>query len=523
MEANYGILSIVPAVIVIVLALKTKKTVLSLLIGTYIGVTILCSFNPFVALPVLVKEYILPNLTSAGNIKTILIMVTIQGFVKMLKLTGAGQSLAHWAKKGIKSKRGAQTVTCVSGFAFIYTEPNFVLGVVMRPVTEAFKVARVKLAYITDSLGCNMAALSPICSYGPYYVGLIAAELALLGSDANPWGVYAKYIPNNLYSILAIFLVYYIAISGKNIGPMYLAEKRADETGRLLGPNDDPIVKDQQGETFAEDAVIPVRNFAIPMLTMFVTLFACIFYFGDIATNGIQVFTHSDITASIVCAFTMAGLASILVGVSQKTFTFGEGFNEWIKAFANANEVILILTFAWCLSTISGNLGLKYFIAGIVESTGFSPALIPCVIYVAGCVISFATGSSWGTSALLMPIAVPVCVNYGISIEIAAAAAIAGGLFGDHCSPISDTSIKASMAAACDHMQHVQTQLPFALTAGISAAIAYAIAGITNNTIVALGVAVVLAVVAIEVQHRMAVKKYADYDFASEPVNPNLM
>ena len=169
------------------------------------------------------------------------------------------------------------------------------------------------------------------------------------------------------------------------------------------------------------------------------------------------------------------------------------------------------------------NLGLKYFVAEMVESTGLSPALIPALIYLAGCVISFATGSSWGTTALLMPIAVPVCYNYGIGIEIAIAAAVGGGLFGDHCSPISDTTIKASMAAGCDHIQHVRTQIPYAVTSGLSAFVAYIVAGVTNNTIIGIAVALILAILAVNVQHKMAVKKYAGYDFSKEEINPNLL
>jgi len=523
MEANYGIISVIPAVVVIGLALYTKKTVLSLVIGTFLGVTILNGWNPLVAVVSLFKDYLYPNLTSTGNLKTIIIIVVLQGYVKMLKLTGAGESLSRWARKWIKSKRGAEVTTCVAGFAFIYTEPNFVLGAVMRPVTEAFKVARVKLAYITDSLGCNVAALSPITSYAGYYTGLIAAELTALGITTDAWFYYWKYLPNNLYAILAILVAYYVAASSKDFGPMYLAEKRANDTGRILGPDDDPIVKDMPGETFSESDHLPVRNFVIPMATMFVALFASIFYTGNIMENGINVFTNCDVTTSIIIGFVSAGIAAILVGASQKRFSFMEGFQNWINAFANGSEIVLILAFAWCLSTVSGNLGLKYFVAEMVESTGLSPALIPALIYMAGCVISFATGSSWGTTALLMPIAVPVCYNYGIGIEIAIAAAVAGGLFGDHCSPISDTTIKASMASGCDHIQHVRTQIPYALTSGLSAFVAYIVAGFTNNTIFGVAVALVLAIIAVNVQHKMAVKKYADFDFSKEKINPNLL
>ena len=523
MEANYGILSVIPAIIVIGLALYTKKTVISLLIGTFIGVTILNGWNPLVAVVSFFRDYLYPNVTSVGNMKTIIIIFIIQGFVRMLKVTGAGVSIARWTRKYIKSKRSAEVTTCASGFAFIYTEPNFVLGAVMRPVTEAFNVARVKLAYITDSLGCNMAALSPVCSYGPYYTGLIAAELAALGIAGDAWGYYWKYIPNNLYAILAILVAYYVAASGKDIGPMYLAERRADKTGRLLGPKDDPMVKDLPGEKFEESEHLPLRNFAIPKITMFIALFASIFYTGNIVENGLQVFTKCDVTTSIIIGFAAASFASIIVGTVQKRFSFMKGFEMWTGAFSSGFEAVLIIALAWCLSSVSGNLGLKYFIAGIVDSVGVSPALIPAIIYLAGCVISFASGSSWGTTALLMPVAVPVCYEYGVGIEIAVAACVAGGLFGDHCSPVSDTSIKASMAAGCDHIQHVRTQLPYALTSGISAFIAFIVSGLTNNTLLGVAVALCLALIAINVQHKMAVKKYGDYDFSGEEINPNLV
>ena len=485
MEANYGILSIIPAVIVIGLSLYTKKTIMSLMIGTFIGVTILSGWNPLVAVVAFFRDFMYPNLTSVGNLKTILIIIILQGFVKMLKLTGAGVAIARWARAHVKSKRSAEVTTCAAGFAFIYTEPNFVLGAVMRPITEAFNVARVKLAYITDSLGCNMASCSPVCSYGPYYVGLIAAELATIGITTDAWSYYWKYIPNNLYAILAIVVAYYVAASGKDIGPMYLAEKRASETGRLLGPTDEPIVKDDPGETFSEDDHLPVRNFVIPMVTMLVALMSSIFYTGNIVENGSKVFTSCDIT--------------------------------------NGMEAVVIIALAWCLSTVSGNLGLKFFVAHVIESAGVSPALIPALVYIGGCAISFATGSSWGTTALMMPIAIPVCYSYGIDLEIAIAACIGGGLFGDHCSPVSDTTIKASMAAGCDHIQHVRTQLPYALTSGLSAFVAYVVAGLVNNTLVGVVTAIAIAITAINVQNKLAVKKYADYDFSGEAINPNLV
>ena len=513
---SYGILALVPAVIVITLALVTKKTHLSLCIGIFVGVVILCG-NPLTAFPIMFRDYIIPPLTSEGNIRTLIIIVVIQGMAKMLRITGAGPAMANAIKRIVKTKRGAETVTTAAGFAFIYTEPCFLLGVVMRPITEAYRVTKIKLAYICDSLGCNMAALSPICSYGPYYVGLIAVELAALGLPGDGWNVYGEYWTHNFYSILAILLVYFVCITGKDIGKLYLAERRADATGRLIAPGEVPIVPDSDDDKLDPNEHFPLRNFAIPMITMLVVLFGCVFWEGNIAENGlIGAFRNCNITLDIVCGLTAAGLSSVVVGAVQKRFTLVEGFQKWLDGCCVALNVVLILVLAWALSGVSGALDLSGVIADFVAAAGVSPAIIPAFIFLAGAVMSFATGSSWGTTALLMPIAVPICYDYGLGVAIGAAAAIAGGLFGDHCSPISDTTIKASMASGSDHMAHVTTQLPYAITAGVATFIAYLVDGLTNSLILGIVAGLVCMIAAILVQNRMAVNKYKDYDFAAE-------
>ncbi|MDD7601348.1 MAG: Na+/H+ antiporter NhaC family protein [Firmicutes bacterium] len=510
-------LAFIPAAIVIILALVTKKTHLSLCIGIYVGAVILSGGNPLTAFPVMFRDYIIPPLTSAGNIRTIIIIIAIQGLAKMLKMTGAGPAMANAIKRAVKTKRGAETLTTVAGFGFIYTEPCFLLGVVMRPITEAYKVTKIKLAYICDSLGCNMAALSPICSYGPYYVGLIAAELALLGLPGDGWNVYGQYWIRNFYSIIAIIVVYFVCITGKDIGKLWLAERRADITGQLEMPGDVPVVPDNPEDFADASREYPVRNFLIPMGTMLVVLFGCVFWEGNIVENGlIGFFRNCSLTLAIACGLVAAGLSCIVVGKCEKMFTIVEGFQKWLDGCCIAMSVVLILALAWGLSSISSALQLKELVALIVEGTGFPPALIPAVIFLAGAVMSFATGSSWGTSALLMPIAVPICYEYGLGVAVGAAAAIAGGLFGDHCSPISDTTIKASMASGSDHIAHVTSQLPYSLTAGCATFIAYLIEGLTNSLVIALVAGIAIAITAVIVQNKMTVKKYADYDFSAE-------
>lgn len=516
---NYGIISLIPPVLVIILALKTKKTLLPLMIGTFLGVTIICHGNIFVAIPTLVSDYIAANLASSGNINTLLIMCGAGGFIKMLKVTGAGQAFANVATKGIKTKKGAQLATCAAAIGFIYTEPGFVLGVVMSPITERLGVAKVKLAYIIDSLGCNVASMSPICSYGPYIVGLITAQLAALGLEGSvdPWGIYAKYLPYNFYGILAIITVLFVIVSNRTMGGMHLAELRADKTGQLLAPTDTPIYKSTADEEFEDTAHLKLSNFVIPMATLFATLFFVIFYTGDIMANGFPgVFLNAKISLAIMCAMYMGAFAAVIVGFKEKMFTFNEGIEKWISGVVSIMEVNMVVIFAWALAGVAGTMGLKFFIAGLVESTGFSAQLIPAVVFAAGAVISFATGSSWGTWALLMPIAVPVCYQFGIPIEIAVAATVGGGLFGDHCSPISDTTIKCSMATGSDHLQHVTTQFPFAFTVGCSAFVGFVISAFTKNLPLSFAVGAVICLGVVTVMGKVSEKKYADYDFSGE-------
>lgn len=516
------ILAFVPAILVITLALKTKKTHLSLCIGVYVGSVILCNGNILKAFPIAFKEYIIPPLTSAGNIRTMIIIVAIQGLAKMLKVTGAGPAMATAIRRSVKTKRGAETLTTVAGFAFIYTEPCFLLGVVMRPITEAYHVAKVKLAYICDSLGCNMAALSPICSYGPYYTGLIAAELAHLGLQGDGWSVYGDYWIRNYYSLIAIVLTYFVCITGKDIGKLWLAEKRADVTGRIEAPGDVPFIPENPEDFADATKQYPMKNFVIPMVVMLVVLFGCVFWEGDIIENGfVGSFRKCTLTLAISCGLVAAGLSCIAVGACEKMFTWVDGFQKYLDGCCLALSVMLILVFAWALSSISSALDLKGVVANMVASSGFSPKLIPAVIFLAGAVMSFATGSSWGTTALLMPVAVPICHEYGLGVAVGAAAAIAGGLFGDHCSPISDTTIKASMASGSDHIAHVATQLPYAFTAGAATFAAYLIAGYTNSGVIALPVGIGGAIVAVLILNKMTVAKYKDYDFSTEEAQDN--
>ena len=510
MEANYGFLSVIPAILVIVLALKTKKTLLSLMIGGFVGAVILNGFNPLIALPNMIQYDVFPSIE--GNAGTLVLVTIAGGFVNLIKSSGAAKALGDFAAKRIHSKKGAETATFAAAFAFIYTEPNFTLGVIMRPITERFNVARVKLAYLCDGLASTIASLSPVCSYGPYITGLIATQMVMLGMGDNPWPTYWKYIPFNFYAVLSVITVFIVVRTGLDVGPMYVAEQRATRTGQLIGPNDHPIIQeDDKGFVLPEGAKLSLKNIFIPMGTLFVTLFSVIFWTGDIATNGLMgAFLNGKITLGVTCGFITGSLAIGLVAQQSKIFSFSDAIDKWVKGIIDMMEVSIILILAWSLGRILGDLGLKYFVADIISNTGFPPQLVPAIIFMFGAFIGFSTGSSWGTWAILLPIAFPVMYQFGLPVELAVGATISGGLFGDHCSPISDTTILASTASACDHVEHVRTQLPYGLTVAVASVIGFIVSGYTGMMLPGLAVGLAVNVIGLVVLYKIAQKQIAN-------------
>lgn len=508
---DYGVLSLLPALIVVIFALKTKKTLLALLIGSFIGVIILNGGNPLTSFPNTITNYVIPAIANSWNAGTLVLVSVAGGFVYLIKTSGAAKALGDWITKYIKTRKGAQTATFCAAFAFIYTEPNFTLGVIMRPITEKLGVARVKLAYLCDGLACTIASLSPICSYGPYIAGLITTQLLLISADGNPWPTYFRYIPYNFYAILSIITVFIVVRTGLDVGPMYVAEQRAIKTGKLIGPNDNPMIKENPEDfKIPDEAQLSLKNIFVPLGTLFITLFAVIFWTGDIVNNGIKVFQNASITLGVTCGLLTGSIAIGIVAHKSKVYSASKAFDKWVHGIIDMMEVVLILILAWALGNTLGDLGLKFFIARIIENTGFPYQLVPAIIFVFGAFIGFATGSSWGTWALLLPIAFPIAYDFGLPVELAVAAVVSGGLFGDHCSPISDTTILASAASACDHVEHVRTQLPYGLTVGISSFVGFIISGYTKMMVPGFITALIINIVGLYILNRIAKKQIAN-------------
>ncbi len=480
---EYGFLSLLPPLIAIFMALKTKQTLLSLFVGVWLGATIINGWNPLVGFAKSFTDFVVPSMADPWNAGMLILVSIAGGFMYILRVSGASKAFAQSATKKIKTRKHAQIVTWLSAFAFSYTEPCLILGTIMRPITEKMKVSRAKLAYILDSMGCSLSSFSPICSYGPFITSLIATQLLTLGIGDNPWGIYFQMFPFNLYALFNMLTVLLVILTGLDVGHMYIAEKRAVETGELLAKEDKPIVADYE-EDIPDGYKLTLKNFLIPMLSLFITIFVVIFWTGDIAANGfVGSFTKSNIVLSVICGFMAGSIGAAVVAVSTGLLDFNTAVDKWTEGVIQLMIIPLILILAWSISGVATAMNVGGYLSEVAKNLSV-PGIIPALIFIMSAVISFATGTSWGTWSILMPIAIPMAHNLGLSIPLMVGAVISGGLFGDQVSPISDTTILSSTASGCDLIVHVKTQLPYISIVAIGAFTAYLIAGIARTPVI---------------------------------------
>lgn len=505
---EYGFLSVIPPVVAILLALITKQTILSLLIGLWIGTTIISGGNFIVGFPKMVSDFFIPLIGNTWNAGMLMLITACGGFVYLIKISGGAKAFGEFAIKKVKTRKGAQLTAFFAAFAFIFTEPTLTLGAIMRPVTEKLRISRVKLAYICDVMGCPFATLSPITSYSTYAIGLIATQFTQLGIKDNPWTTYLKSIPYNFYALFGMLALFFIIIFNLDIGPMYIAEKRAIETGELIGEKDNPMGKyDLDEDKHFKGANVTIFTFLIPLLTLFVVLISMILWTGKVQINGFaKSFVNSNISLSITVSFLVSSVAAGIMGVKAKVFEYKDILPNFCKGVALNSDIPIILVLAWSIGSLTSVMDLKGYLISIVSTYDISAGLMPAFLFIVGAFVGFSTGSSWGVWAIIIPIALPIANTFGIPMHLMIGAALSGGVFGDHCSPISDTTILASTAAGADHIQHVRTQLPYSLLVGIASIVGFLIGGIYSD-ILGLIVTGILIVISLILLKKIAEKK----------------
>lgn len=454
--------SILPPVIAIVLAIWTKQVILSLFAGLWMGFTLLHGFDPFVGVTEAVNGLV-EVFGDAGDTRVIIFTLLIGALIATIEFSGGVRGFVHfletrrWVHNGLR----AQILAWITGL-IIFVESNITLlvaGSVSRPLFDRYKISREKLAYLIDATSAPVCVMIPLNAWGAVIIGLVAAS----GVD-NALQVFIQSIPYNFYAIVAIILAAVVIWKNINIGPMKKAEKRT-QGGDVLWPGSVPLVDVSAEQRIEEDeADIPSASLmAVPILTMVVMMPVGLYLTGD--GNPIE----GSGSVSVLWAVIAAILVSWIMILGTGTASVNELMRIFMKGAGSLLPIATILLFALALGDVAIELGTGIYVAGVVGDAIPGPLLAP-LIFIVSAFIAFSVGSSWGTFAIMIPIAIPIAVTLGLPVPLFLAAAISGAIFGDHASPISDTTVVASMASATDHIDHVRTQLPYALlAAGIAA------------------------------------------------------
>lgn len=482
----YGILSLVPAILAVALAFKTKNVTISLAVSLFVGVLIIAGGNPWLALQNLFSDYLFVDFTSGSSAQTIIMMSIVGGFVALLELSGGANAFAGAIAKKVRGKSSAQIATWAGGLAIFFSDSgnSLIIGPIFKPIYDRLKVSRAKLAYILDSTSSPVCILIPITGWGVYIMSIIATEFEKLGIQASDSGTFLKAVPYQFYALLALLLVPLIALGKREFGPMAKSERYSIEHGLKPDQNMDEV-----SDVAKTDKATP-WHMGIPLLVLFITIFAMFISWGFPG----KTMPGSKIRVALSSGYLLASITIGIMIMRSKIMNFSETVGTFIGGIKRMASILIILVLAWGVGSVSSNLGTSQF---IVDSTidFLSPALVPAILFLIGSVISFATGTSWGTMAILLPLGINMAFSFGISEAITIAAVLSGSLFGDHCAPISDTTVLSSMASGCNHFEHVETQIPYALLAAISAFISYLIVGFTQiSAFIALPIAIAILV-----------------------------
>ncbi|MGN0684139.1 MAG: Na+/H+ antiporter NhaC family protein [Oscillospiraceae bacterium] len=495
-EAVGSLWSLLPPIAAIGLALITKEVYSSLFIGCLTGAVIYAasaSTGIEGVFKAVVSEGLIKNLSDSYNVGILVFLVVLGVIVVLMNKAGGSRAYGEWASKHIKTRVGA----CISTFllgVLIFVDDYFnclTVGSVMRPVSDKHQVSRSKLAYIIDSTAAPICIIAPVSSWAAAVSGTV--------EGVNGIQLFINTIPYNLYAILTIIMVVFIALSGVDYGPMRLHEQNAAKGDLFTTHNTVYDSSDNTSKTNGKviDLIIPVAILIVCCVTGMI--YSGGFFSGE---TFIDAFANCDASYALSLGSLIALIIAIVYFIARRVLSFRECMEAIPAGFKQMVPAILILTFAWTLKTMTGSLEAGTFVSGIVKSASALQILLPAILFVVALGLAFATGTSWGTFGILIPIVTGIFQSELVGVAdansvpkmvvICISACLAGAVCGDHCSPISDTTIMASTGAQCDHVNHVSTQLPYALTVASVCIVGYILSGFIQNVFVVLGVSVVL-------------------------------
>lgn len=509
-EAVGSLWSLLPPIAAIGLALITKEVYSSLFIGCLTGAVIYAAASASGVEGVfktVVHDGLIANISDPYNVGILVFLVVLGVIVVLMNKAGGSRAYGEWASRHIKSRVGA----CISTFllgVLIFVDDYFnclTVGSVMRPVSDKHRVSRAKLAYIIDSTAAPICIIAPVSSWAAAVSGTV--------EGVNGIQLFINTIPYNLYAILTIIMVVFISLTGTDFGPMKLHEKNAAK-GDLFTTRS-TVYDTSDDEAKSKGKVI---DLVIPVIVLIVCCVTGMIYSGGFFSGEsfVDAFANCDASYALSLGSIIALIIIIIYLIARRVLTFRDCMDAIPAGFKQMVPAILILTFAWTLKTMTGLLEAGTYVSEIVRSASAIQILLPCILFIVALGLAFATGTSWGTFGILIPIVTGIFQSelVGVSeageipamVIICISACLAGAVCGDHCSPISDTTIMASTGAQCDHVNHVSTQLPYALTAAAVCAAGYILSGFVQNVFIVLGFAVAL-MLAVLFLIRMAERK----------------
>ena len=503
--------SLLPPIVAIVLALISKEVYSSLFLGCLVGALLYTQFAPWDTIVTLVgADYgIISVLADGGNMGIIVFLVTLGIMVDLMNKGGGSEAFGRWAKKTVHTRCGAQLLTMLLG-VLIFVDDYFnclTVGAVMRPVTESHKISRAKLAYVIDSTAAPVCMIAPVSSWAAAVSGYVQSP------SINGIELFLKQIPWNYYCLLTLLMIVVISVLNIDYGSMLTHEYNAQVKDDLFTTPERPFAGDDEYETGSKGKS-SVLDLLVPVIVLIAVCIVSLVYSGGYFDGGM----------TFMAAFSAAeaGPALAIGGLIGCVFTFvyfwlrgaigfEKSFESVPQGFIQMIAPILILTFAWTLCSFTRNAMYSAdFVSNAMANVGDLRMFLPAIIFIIGAAIGFATGTSWGTIGIMAPIVVSV-FNYDVEpilCTIGLAAACSGGVMGDHCSPISDTTIMASAGAHCYHLNHVFTQLPYALTVAAVSFVSFILAGLIQNVVICLIIAAVLMVATLLVIKAIMAKKH---------------
>ena len=501
--------SLLPPIVAIVLALISKEVYSSLFLGVLAGALLYTNFGIWDTVVALVGSEVglLCVLADSWDMGIIIFLVLLGIMVDLMNKGGGSAAFGRWAKKAVKTRKGAQLLTMLLG-VLIFVDDYFnclTVGSVMRPVTESHKISRAKLAYIIDATAAPVCMIAPVSSWAAAVSGYVNSE------SVNGIQVFIQQIPYNYYCLLTLVMIIVISLLNMDYGPMFTHEYNAQVKDDLFTTEHRPFAGDDEYEEGAKKG--SVLDLVLPVVVLIVMCIIGMIWTGGFfdGTSFIDAFAGCDASLGLPLGAIVAVVFTFIYFWCRGAIGFVKSFESVPNGFIQMVSPILILSLAWTLNSMTGSLGSDDFVNGVLSNAGGLQNFLPAIIFVMACAIAFATGTSWGTIGIMAPIVVQV-FDYTVDptlCVIGLAAACAGGVCGDHCSPISDTTIMASAGAHCYHLNHVSTQLPYAVTVICVSFAGFIMAPFVRSAVICLIIEIVLMIAVLLVIRAIVSKKNA--------------